>query len=77
MFSFLDLQFRRFQIGVGAIFEAAVLFLFVQRGALLAIPAAPEAMVVTLGFFFLYMLGKSAVWGAQRAIEVTGVKEGG
>ena len=73
-FSAVDIHFRRAQITITGIFELALLILFLNREALLSIPASPEAMAVTMGFFFGFVVAKVSVWGAQRAVHGNGLK---
>ena len=75
IFSALDFHFRKLRITVGAVFEIVLLMVFLNREALLSVPTAPAAMAMTVGAFFGFVLLKSAVWGAEHAIQASGVKE--
>jgi len=74
IFSALDVRSGRLRVSVGAVFQVLLMLAFFNRGTLLAIPAAPAAMAMTVGAFFGFVLLKSAVWGAHHAIHVNGVK---
>ena len=38
-------------------------------------PAYATSFAISAGFFFAFVVGKTAIWGAQHAVTVTGVKD--
>lgn len=77
LFSGLDWHFRGLPITVGAVFQIVLVLVFTNRHALLEIPEAPEFFAVTLGFFLLVAVFKSAIWAAEHVLEAGGIKERG
>ena len=77
LFSVLDWHFRGLSITAGAIFQLLLILVFTNRHALLDFTEAPEVFAVTLGFFMLVTVFKSAIWAAEHILESGGLKERG
>lgn len=75
VFSLTDWNFRGFQIRSGAAFEFLLVMLYLNREPLFRISADPVDNALVMLFFLLFAVLKTGVWGAQHAMEVTGVKE--
>jgi len=75
VFSLLDWPFRRVHVGLGGLFELALIVLYLNREPLFEIAGGAQTTALSLVFFFLVLFGKTALWTAERTLEVTGVKE--
>ena len=74
-FRFLNWQFRGFQFQIGVAYEAVLLLLFWNRGALFEMHHEAESIAASAGFFLMVVLIKAVAWGAEHAVTTTGVKE--
>ena len=75
VFSFVEYQFRRFQVTLGVVFEIALIILYFNRGAWFDISTETVAFAMSGLWFMLFTVVKAGVWGAELTLEVTGVKE--
>ena len=75
VFSFVEYQFRRFQVTLGVVFEIVLIVLYFNRGAWFDISTETVAFAMSGLFFMLFTVVKAGVWGAELTLEVTGVKE--
>jgi hypothetical protein len=75
VFRFLNWQFRGFQFQVGAAYEALLLIIFWNRGALFEMHHEAESIAAAAGFFMVVLVVKAIAWGAEHAVTTSGVKE--
>ena len=75
LFSVVRWQTRGLRVTLGAIFEVVLILIYLNRGDLFAITNDPVSGGLTLLFFIFFAVVKCAVWGAQQAVESTGVVE--
>ncbi len=75
LFTFLDWPFRPLQIGLGLGFELVLLVVYLAQFQAFDMPQDAEAAGIGLLAALLYVGVKTAIWGAETAMELSGVKE--
>ena len=75
-FSMLEWPFRRLRVTAGAAFEILLVALYWNRGELFDITTdSMESTALSALFFFGVIFLKAGVWGAEHALEISGVRE--
>jgi hypothetical protein len=75
--SVFDWQFRGLQVTVGGISQFVLVLIYLNRESLFEISTDAESMGITMLSFLLFAIVKSALWGGDRLLEATGIKEPG
>jgi hypothetical protein len=65
----LDWPTRRFRLTAGLLFEAVLVTVYLQRESLFAISPNPVSTGVSMLFFFIVLVGRTAAWSVARTLS--------
>ena len=75
IFSFIEWQYRGFQVCVGLVFEIVLVLVYLSRQSLFGVQDSPEGVAMAILFFMLFACVKTSLYAMEHVLEITGVKE--